>query len=98
MKTIVIPAHCGAACADQLKAALNIFPGDQVTCIFVQIRPLPDNYNDMLTLGRNIGKYETFDKTFIRKLSILKNYYDGRVTFKTDYIYGDSSAVFRNYV
>lgn len=98
MKTIIIPAHCGAACADQLKAALNMFANERVTCIFVQIRPLPDNYNDMLTLGRSAGRYESFNKTFTRKLSILKNFYGGRVTFKTDYIYGDSPAVFRNYI
>lgn len=98
MKTIVIPAHCGSACIDQLKLALKLFPDEAIHCIFVQVRPMPDNYNDMMTLRKKTGKYGNFDEAFSRSLSLLRSHYKGRLTAQTDYIYGDSPSVFRNYV
>lgn len=97
MKNIIIPANCGSSCIGQLKTAMNLFQNEDVTCVFLQIRQVPDNYNDMMTLHKNMGKYQFFDKSFSQAVVELKQEFGSRLTVRTDYIYGDSPAVFRNY-
>ncbi len=97
MKTIVIPTNSGLNSQEHFKLAVNLF-NEEVTCLFLQIRPIPDNYNDMMTLHKHMSKYQCFTQPFIRSMNLLKEQYGDKVTIKTDYIYGDSSAVFRNYI
>lgn len=98
MKTVIIPANSGATCVAQLKTALGIFKDESITYIFLQIRPMPDNYNDMFTLRRNMGKFQFFDSESSRMIIELKQQFGDQIEVQTDYIYGDSPAVFRNYV
>jgi hypothetical protein len=97
MKNIIIPAKCGSACIGQLKIAMNLFREEEITCVFLQIREVPDNYNDMMTMHKNMSRYKFFDESFSIVVSELKQEFGTRLTIKTDYIYGDSPAVFRNY-
>lgn len=97
MKNIIIPARCGSSCIGQLKIAMNLFQNEEVTCVFLQVRQMPDNYNDMMTLHKNMGKYQFFDQSFSEAVVELKKEFGSRLVIRTDYIYGDSPAVFRNY-
>ena len=97
MKNIIIPAKCGTSSIGQLKVVMNLFRNEEVTCVFLQIRQLPDNYNDMMTLHRNMSKDQFFDQSFTDSVKELKQEFGNRLTIRTDYIYGDSPAVFRNY-
>ena len=97
MKTIIIPAHCRSAFINLFKLSSSLFPEDRIHCRFLQIKPVPDNYNDLLTLPRNASTSTPFDVTFMQTITELNKFYGTRISFDTDHIYGDSPAVFRNY-
>ncbi|WEK37996.1 MAG: hypothetical protein P0Y53_10840 [Candidatus Pseudobacter hemicellulosilyticus] len=96
--TIIIPSKGTAACINQLALALDLFRDVSIHCIFLQIRPMPDNLNDMMTLGRDSSKFGFFDQAFYDGVEEMKALYPKRLTVSAEYFYGDSSTVFRNYV
>lgn len=98
MKTIITLTNYGDACVDHLSNVLSVFNDEPVLCIFLQVRPIPGNYNDMMTLHKHSGRYGYFTEAFSQAVNQLKTQYAAKMTVRYDHIYGDSSAVFRNYV
>lgn len=94
--TIIIPSKGDKASAGQLKLLTELFKDSDAHCIFLRIRPIPDNLNDLTTVGRDSFKAR-FDQSFIDAAQALKAANHKRLTISTDYIYGDSSIVFRRY-
>jgi hypothetical protein len=97
MKTIIIPAHSSEASVNLFKLALSLFKDQPVHIRFLQIREVPDNYNDLLTIGRHAPKCQPFNNEFIGTINQLKQLYGDQVNFSVDHIYGDSPVIFRNY-
>lgn len=98
MKTIIIPARCQSTFIRSFQLSCSLFSDQSIKCIFLEIRAIPDNYNDLLTLSRNAHSSTIFDQSFIKTINQLNQVYEGRITLETDYLYGDSPAVFRNYI
>jgi hypothetical protein len=97
MKTVIIPSNGSVAFIEKCRILFDVFPAETVNYIFLDIRPVPDNYNDMITLSRNRSTQSAFESSFCEA---LKNFERSGENCKVtiNHIYGDSIAVFRNYV
>lgn len=98
MKTIVIPAHSSDSAIKLFKLSLQLYREEPLTCWFLDIRRMPGNYNDLFTVGRTCSATCDFGTEFCNRLDELISVKDGRVGYRFDHIYGDSSYVFRNYL
>lgn len=98
MKTIVIPAKSQTNFNKLALTAMSLYENDTVHCIFLDIRPLPDNYNDLLTLSAKRTNSTLADAAFYEVAANLKKTYNDKITVAVDFLYGDSSAVFKNYI
>ena len=96
MKTVILPCNGNPSFFDKCRLVADIFNGKPVHYIFLDIRPVPDNYNDMITLARTGKVKGSFDNTFCAALKCFAEGI-GESTVTIDHIYGDSVAVFRNY-
>lgn len=98
MKTIVIPAQPNADFSHLAKTMMSLYETESLRCIFLEMRLLPDNYNDLLTLSSK-NKYSTLGNTAFRQAEAnFKNLGNDRIKLEEDYLYGDSALVFKNYV
>lgn len=97
MKTIVIPTRGCESALKLFRLGLQLYPNEPVTCWFLDIRPFPGNYNDLLMLGRTAPGHCVFDDSFREAVQSLKEQ-EPRVQVYTDHIFGDSPYVFRNYL
>ncbi len=97
MKTVIVPSNGNAAFIDRCNVILDVFPGEQVNYIFLDIRPVPDDSNELIPITRTRRHYGAFDKDFCAAVRAfeLKN---SKRTATTDFVYGSSSAVFKNFV
>lgn len=98
MKTIIIPAQQQATFINLFKLSSSLFQAEPVNCIFVEVGEIPDNDNDLLTIHRSGVIATPFSTAFYKEATALRQQYGSRINFITDYIYGYSAAVFRNYV
>ncbi|MFT3823267.1 MAG: hypothetical protein QM731_05070 [Chitinophagaceae bacterium] len=96
MKNIIIPYLQGNTTLEMFRLALQLYP-QSVAVNFLEICPLPDNYNDLTTLSRD--KQHCFkDTEFVKAVQHLRSRYATQVQeVNFDYIYGYAPAVFRNY-
>ncbi len=97
MKTVIIPSNGDAAFVEKCRIVLDVFPGETVNYIFLDIRPVPDDFNDMTTIARNRKDYSSFGSEFCEALTAFAAE-DTQRSVVSDHIYGDSIAVFRNYI
>lgn len=98
MKTIVIPAKPHANFSKLAHAAMSFYVNEAVHCIFLDIRSIPSNYNDLLTISSKNTSSNLGDIAFYQTEKDLKKVFGDRIEIEEDHLYGDSSPVFRNYV
>lgn len=98
MKTIVIPAHCSESALKLFKLSLSLYREEVVACWFLNIRAIPGNYNDLLTINRTPVPPCVFDASFRTQVQQLIDENQKHLSFHIDHIYGDSPYVFRNYL
>lgn len=98
MKKILIPTRCTEHSVHLLRLATKLYGNEGIHCTFLQIVPLPDNEGDLMILGREPSGYVFSESSLnsIRKIEaenkqVIKGY-------SIDRIYGDSSAVFKQYI
>ncbi|MET0243331.1 MAG: hypothetical protein ABW174_07680 [Flavitalea sp.] len=97
MKTLIFPCNGATDSLDMIRTVIDIFSDEPVNCIFLEVRTLPDNYNDLMTLSRKRANYQGFTTVFTEALKELCSNCPPDSIFSIDHIYGDSPAVFRNY-
>ncbi|RYG06300.1 MAG: hypothetical protein EOO02_01050 [Chitinophagaceae bacterium] len=97
MKTLIFPCNGATDSLDMIRTVIDIFSDEPVNCIFLEVRTLPDNYNDLMTLSRKRANYQGFTTVFTEALKELCSNCPADSVFSIDHIYGDSAAVFRNY-
>src|SRR5688572_10831073 len=96
MKTVIVPSNRNAAFVDRHSVIAEAFPGEMIHYIFLDIRPVPDSYNDLIMISRNREHRAEFNSEWY---AALAEFTDGvkDCQVSVDHIYGDSAPVFRNY-
>jgi hypothetical protein len=97
MKTIIIPFSVNTNLYGLTEAVVSVVGNGNIHCIFLAIKPLPDNYNDLFFLSKSPFETEKAGNAFYHFAAASQKLYGDRVTVTADYIYGDSDAAFRNY-
>lgn len=97
MKTVIVPAIGTPAIFEKCSVIADLFPREFINYIFVDIRPIPDNYNDLITLKRDGRNNGLFTDSFCEAVGKFSDASENRSAI-TDHIYGDSIPVFRNYM
>ncbi|MHA4842824.1 hypothetical protein ACX0G7_01610 [Flavitalea antarctica] len=96
MKTVIVPSNRNAAFVDRHSVIAEAFPGEMIHYIFLDIRPVPDSYNDLIMISRNREHRAEFNSDWYAALAEFTDAVkDCKVS--VDHIYGDSAPVFRNY-
>ncbi|MBV4358250.1 hypothetical protein [Pinibacter aurantiacus] len=97
MKTIIIPFSESTNLYGLTEAVVSVVGNGNIHCIFLAIKALPDNYNDLFFLSKSPFETEKASNTFYHFAAASKKLYGERVTVTADYIYGDSDPAFRHY-
>lgn len=98
MKTIVIPASSSQSAVQLFRLCQQLYLNEPVTCWFLEIRPMPSDYNALLTIGRQSGPPCVFDDAFCKEIELALPPKNTGIQYFIDHIYGDSPYVFRNYL
>lgn len=97
MKTIIIPVKFNLQSGKLLENVVSICKKEEeVNVILLEMRPLPDSYTELLTLPK-IEQQQSLVDAYTKYAALLNNTYGTSIAITTDFLYGDSPAVFRNY-
>jgi hypothetical protein len=98
MKKIIIPTTCTQHAVNLFRLATKLYRNEGFHCTFLQVVPLPNNENDLLTVARQPIGY-TFTAEQINSIrSIEQEHSDVVKGYSIDRIFGDSPAVFKQYL
>jgi|GEM_PF-2321618 len=97
MKTIIIPFSESTNLYGLTEAVVSVVGNGNIHCIFLAIKALPDNYNDLFFLSKSPFETEKASNAFYHFATASKKLYGERVTVTADYIYGDADPAFRHY-
>ncbi|MFT3701598.1 MAG: hypothetical protein QM802_04480 [Agriterribacter sp.] len=98
MKTVIIPFKSNLIDIKVIKTLIALYKEEPIHCVLLEIRPLPNNYNDLLTLSEytpHNNQVVQDVNNFMKEANALSNEY---FTLSKDHLYGDSPVVFRNYL
>lgn len=97
MKTIIIPFTESTNLYGLTEAVVSVVGTGNIHCIFLAIKALPDNYNDLFFLSKSPFETEKVSNAFYHFAAASQKLYGERVTVTADHIYGDSDPAFRHY-
>lgn len=98
MKKIIIPTRCTEHAVHLFRLATKLYSNEGFHCTFLQVVPIPDNESDLMTMGRQPSGYVFSDQSLINIKKIEAENAQIVKGYSIDKIYGDSPAVFKQYV
>lgn len=96
MKTIIIPVKFNLGSGHLLQSVVPLCEKQDVNVILLEVREVPNNYTELLTLPKVEQKQYLVD-AYTNYATLLNKTYGTSIAVTTDFLYGDSPAVFRNY-
>lgn len=98
MKKIIIPTRCTEHAVHLFRLATKLYSHEGFHCTFLQILPIPDNENDLMTLGRQPDLYVFSNQSLAHIKAIEADNAHVVKGYSIDRIYGDAPAVFKQYI
>ncbi len=97
MKTIIIPVKFNLGSGALLQSVVPLCEKQEVNVILLEIREVPNNYTELLTLPK-VEQKQYLVNAYTNHADLLNKTYGASIAVTTDFLYGDSPAVFKNYV
>jgi hypothetical protein len=101
MKTtnILIPSDFTLSSLNIVPALAERFPEQKFNISFVHFLQLSDSISDLLLLSRRSREYKLISNEFYNECTILKSQFGDQIESITpDFFYGNTVAVFKNYL
>lgn len=101
MKTlnILIPSDFTLSSLNIIPALVERYPNQQLNIALVHFLQLSDSISDLLLLSRRSREYKLISDEFYAGCTMLKNDYPEQIAKLTpDFFYGNTVAVFKNYL
>lgn len=101
MKTtnILIPTDFSLASLKVIPALTNQYPNQQYNIVLVNFLGLSDSISELLMLSRRSREYEHITQEFMDECTRLSREYSSQITsLQTEFFYGNTVAVFKNYL
>lgn len=101
MKTlnILIPSDFTLSSLNIIPALVERYPKQKLNITFAHFLQLSDSISDLLLLSRRSREYRLISDEFYAGCTMLKNDYpDQIVNLTPDFFYGNTIAVFKNYL
>ncbi len=97
MKTIIIPVKFNLGSGSLLQSVVSLYEKQETNVVLLEVREIPSSYTELLTLPKVEQKQYLID-AYKNYAALLNKTYGTSIAITTDFLYGDSPAVFRNYV
>jgi len=101
MKTlnIIIPSDFTLSSLNIIPVLAERYPDQKLNISLVHFLQLSDSISDLLLLSRRSREYQLISDEFYAGCTMLKNDYAGQIeTITPDFFYGNTVAVFKNYL
>jgi hypothetical protein len=98
MKTILIPTDFNTKSLEAIPALVDKYYPEQVDVLLVHMMSVTDCVRELLMLSRRSAEYRHIPQEFYATCTELKNTYSQLANIRIEFFYGNTVAVFKNYL
>ena len=99
MKTVLIPTDYRTASLEYIPQLLSNFSAEEVEVVMVHMMSVTDCERELMMLSRRSAEYKHIPDEFYRVCIDLRKKYEGQLkNIRLEFFYGNTTAVFRNFI